>query len=78
MTILRPQKLIVFFFVQSFVVQLTSATGGAALLEYTQATVTIIGNDNPFGIISLQSPSSITTEVGDNDTSVAMITVIRE
>ena len=59
-------------------VQLTSATGGAALLEYTQATVTIVGNDNPFGIISLQSPSSITTEVGDNDTSVAMITVIRE
>jgi hypothetical protein len=60
------------------VLQLTSATGGAALQEYTQATVTILGNDNPFGVISLQSPSSITTEVGDNDTSLAMITVIRE
>lgn len=58
--------------------QLTSATGGAALQEYTQATVTILGNDNPFGIISLQSPSSITTEDGDNGTSVAMVTVIRE
>ena len=65
-------------YVQSFVVQLTSATGGAALLEYTQATVTILGNDNPFGIISLQSPSSITTENGDNGTSIAMVTVIRE
>ena len=58
--------------------QLSSATGGAALLEYTQATVTILGNDNPFGIISLQSPSSVATEDGDNGTSVAMITVMRE
>ena len=58
--------------------QLTSATGGAALQEYTQATVTILGNDNPFGIISLQSPSAVTTEVGDNGTSIAMITVMRE
>ena len=64
--------------IQSFVVQLISATGGAALLEYTQATVTILGNDNPFGVISLQSPSAVTMEVGDNGTSVAMVTVIRE
>ena len=65
-------------YMQIFVVQLTSATGGAALLDYTQATITILGNDNPFGIISLQSPSSITSEVGDNGTSLAMISVIRE
>ena len=73
-----PHIVLSFFIVQIFVVQLTSATGGATLLDYTQATITILGNDNPFGIISLQSPSSMTTEVGDNGTSVAMISVIRE
>ena len=63
---------------QSFVVQLTSASGGAALVDGTQAMVTILANDNPFGVISLQSPSVVTMEVGDNDTSVAMVSVIRQ
>lgn len=59
-------------------VHLTSATGGAALVDNTQAVITILANDNPFGIISLQSPSAVTMEIGDNGTSIALIPVIRE
>ena len=63
---------------QSFVVQLSTATGGAALQDFTQAVVTILSNDNPFGIVSMRSSSGVTMEIGDNGTSVAMLTVIRE
>lgn len=69
-----------FFFsiFQTFIVQLSGATGGAVLEDFTQATVTIPRNDNPFGVISLQSPTAVTMEIGDSGTTVAMVPLIRE
>ena len=59
-------------------VQLTNVTGGAVLEDNTLAAVTILRNDNPFGVISLQAPTAVTMEVGDNGTTVAMVPVVRE
>ena len=48
------------------------------LEDNTLAAVTILRNDNPFGVISLQSPTAVTMEVGDSGSTVAMVPVVRE
>lgn len=52
-----------------------SVDGGARIGDVAMATVLIQPNDNPYGIVSFDSRTSVVME-GDNDT-VAMVPVTR-
>lgn len=58
-------------------VELVGATGGGNIGAASTATLTVLANDGPYGVVSFVAPTAVTTEVGDNGTSVAMLTVIR-
>lgn len=62
---------------QIFSVVLVSATGGGNIGEFSVALVTVPANDGPYGVVSFQSPTAVTTEVGDSGSSIAMLTIIR-
>ncbi len=52
-------------------------TGGGNLGDFPVSIITIPSNDGPYGVIELATLTSVTTEVGDNGTSLAMLSVIR-
>ena len=53
-------------------------SGGARVEEtLSTATLTIPGNDNPYGIVSFVSPTSVAMEIGENGTSVTMVPLVR-
>lgn len=57
--------------------ELVSATGGGNIGQFSVANVTVPSNDAPYGVVSFATPVVVTTEEGDNGTSVAMLTVTR-
>lgn len=64
-------------FLQVFSVELVSATGGGSIGTFSVANITIAANDGPYGVVSFSAATSTTTEVGDNETSLALLTIIR-
>ena len=41
------------------------------------SNITVPSNDGPHGIVSFATPTAVTTEIGDNGTSIALLTVTR-
>ena len=63
--------------VQVFSVELVSATGGGRIGDFSVANITVPSNDAAHGVIQFPAVSALTTEVGDNGTSFAMLTITR-
>lgn len=62
---------------QVFSVELVSATGGGNIGRVSSRRIIIPSNDGPHGVLSFTARTITTTEVGDNGTSVALLTVTR-
>ena len=54
---------------------LTSATGGARIADSSSASVEILPNDNPYGVVSFSTSTFAATEAGAD--SLAMVPVVR-
>lgn len=54
---------------------LTSATGGARIGSSSSASVEIVSNDNPYGVVSFNTSTFAATEAGTD--SLAMVPVVR-
>lgn len=57
--------------------ELVSATGGGNIGTFSVANITVPSNDGPYGVVSFSAPTTTTTEVGDNGTSLAVLTITR-
>lgn len=62
---------------QVFSVELVSATGGGSIGTFSVANITVTANDGPYGVVSFSATTITTTEVGDNETSLALLTITR-
>ena len=54
-----------------------SATGGGNIGVFSIANITVPSNDGPHGVVAFSAPSAVTTEEGDNGTSIATVTIER-
>lgn len=74
----QPSYLLTFMhFLQVFSVELVSATGGGNIGIFSVANITVPSNDGPHGVVAFSARMATTTEVGDNGTSVALLTISR-
>lgn len=54
-----------------------SATGGGNIGVFSVANITVSSNDGPYGVVAFSASTAATTEVGDNGTSIAILTIFR-
>ena len=60
-----------------FSVELVSATGGGNIGMFPAATITVAANDGPYGVVAFSAATFATSEIGDNETSLALLTITR-
>lgn len=60
-----------------FSVELVNATGGGNIGVFPIATITVVANDGPYGVVAFSAATFATSEVGDNETSSALLTLTR-
>jgi hypothetical protein len=58
-------------------VELVSATGGGSIGTFSVANITVAANDGPHGVVAFGVTTQTVPELGDNDTSLALLTVTR-
>lgn len=62
---------------QIYSVELVNATGGGNIGTFSVANITVPSNDGPYGVVAFTTATATTMEVGDNGTSVVMLTISR-
>lgn len=60
-----------------FSVELANTTGGGNVGRFPVANITVPSNDGTHGVVSFAAVTAATIEVGDNGTSIAMLTITR-